>query len=188
MPPEAYALVTLFLVCSVLSGIAAVRIARRVGGPGRAPAYILPILAGFAAFYLVGHRFGLSIGPEIELFGFQVALLGDIVIGFGAALAVALRPGRGRPRPRAASTGGSTPETSAELSTGSARPRSASRTSAASPGSSPVATGIPDRRPVAVGARVEQWGRQARDPHRERGVARVDPRPARDHDLLPSGS
>ena len=90
MPPEAYALVTLFLVCSVLAGITAVRLVCRVGGPRRAPAYILPVLAAFGAFYLVGHRLGLSIGPEVELFGFQVALLGDIAIGFGAALIVAL--------------------------------------------------------------------------------------------------
>jgi hypothetical protein len=90
MPPEAYALVTLFLACSALSGIAAVRLVGRVGGPRRAPAYVLPILAAFGAFYLVGHRLGLSIGPEIELFGFQVALLGDLAIGFGAALVVAL--------------------------------------------------------------------------------------------------
>lgn len=89
MPPEAYALVTLFLVCSVLCGIGAVRLAHRAGGPGRAPAYVLPILAAFAAFYLIGHRFGISIGPEIGLFGFQVALLGDLVLGFAAALAVA---------------------------------------------------------------------------------------------------
>ena len=90
MPLEAYALVTLFLVCSALSGIAAVRLVGRVGGPRRAPAYILPVLAAFGAFYLVGHRFGLSIGPEVELFGFQVALLGDLAIGFAAALIVAL--------------------------------------------------------------------------------------------------
>lgn len=90
MPPEAYALVTLFLVCSVLLGIAAVRLAGRVGGPRRTPAYILPVLAAFGAFYLVGHRLGLSIGPEIGLFGFQVALLGDIAIGFAAAMIVAL--------------------------------------------------------------------------------------------------
>ena len=91
MPPEAYALVTLFLACSILVGIAAVLIAGRLaGGPVRRVAYVLPILAGFAAFYLVGHRFGLSIGPEVELFGFQVALLGDLVIGFAAALLTAL--------------------------------------------------------------------------------------------------
>jgi hypothetical protein len=90
MPPEAYALVTLFLACSVLVGIAAVRLVARAGGPRGPLAYVLPILAGFAAFYLVGHRFGIVLGPEIELFGFQVALLGDILIGFAAAVAVAL--------------------------------------------------------------------------------------------------
>ena len=58
---------------------------------------MLPILGGFGAFYLVGHRFGIAIGPEVELFGFQVALLGDILIGFSAALAVAAHPGAGGP-------------------------------------------------------------------------------------------
>jgi hypothetical protein len=127
MPPEAYALVTLFLVCSALSGIGAVRLARRVGGPGRAPAYILPTLAAFGAFFVVGHRLGLSIGPEIELFGFQVALVGDIAIGFAAALIVALLQAmfvRGR-RGRA--------------------PGQPPRTSPTSPGSSPVATGMSAR-------------------------------------------
>ena len=90
MPPQAYALVTLFLVCSVLVGIAAVRLVARVGGPRGRLAYVLPIAGGFAAFYLVGHRFGIAVGPQIELFGFQVALLGDVLIGFAAALAVAL--------------------------------------------------------------------------------------------------
>ena len=90
MPPEAYALVTLFLVCSILVGILAVRIAARAGGPRGPVAYVLPIAAGFGAFYLVGHRLGLVVGPEISLFGFQVALLGDIAIGFAAAMVVAL--------------------------------------------------------------------------------------------------
>ena len=44
----------------------------------------------FGAFYLIGHKLGLSVGPEIGLFGFQVALLGDVAIGFAAALVVAL--------------------------------------------------------------------------------------------------
>lgn len=91
MPPEAYALVTLFLAGSILVGIVAVRLAARtLGGPGSRLAFVLPIATGFLAFYLVGHRFGLSVGPEIELFGFQVALLGDLVIGFAAALVAAL--------------------------------------------------------------------------------------------------
>jgi hypothetical protein len=91
MPPQAYALVTLFVLCSIALGIVAVRIAARVAhGPTRRVAYALPILAAFGAFYLIGHRLGLSIGPEITLFGFQVALLGDLTIGLAAALATAL--------------------------------------------------------------------------------------------------
>ena len=78
MPPAAYALVTLFVACSVVAGIVAVRLAARVGGPTRRAAYVLPVLAGFGTFYLIGHKHGLSVGPEISLFGFQVALLGDM--------------------------------------------------------------------------------------------------------------
>ena len=89
MPPQAYALVTLFLVCSVLVGILAVRLVARGGGPRGIAAYVLPVTAAFGAFYLVGHRLGIVLGPEVELFGFQVALLGDLLIGFAAALVVA---------------------------------------------------------------------------------------------------
>lgn len=112
MPPAAYALVTLFLACSVVAGIVAVRLVARVGGPTRRAAYVLPVLAGFGAFYLIGHRLGLSIGPEIGLFGFQVALFGDIAIGFTAALAAALlqaavvRARRARPGSGAAAAAG----------------------------------------------------------------------------------
>ena len=90
MPPQAYALVTLFLAFSVLAGVMAVRLVARRGGPRGLLAYVLPVLGGFGAFYLVGHRFGIAVGPEVALFGFQVALLGDILIGFSAALAVAV--------------------------------------------------------------------------------------------------
>ena len=90
MPPQAYALVTLFVLCSVVLGVAAVRVLARAGAPRGRAACLLPITAGFGAFYMVGHRLGLSIGPEIPLFGFQVALLGDLAIGFGAALLAAL--------------------------------------------------------------------------------------------------
>lgn len=90
MPPAAYALVATFLACSVVVGILAVRLAAwSAGGPTRKLAYVLPILAGFAAFYLIGHKLGLSVGPEITLYGFQVALLGDVLIGFAAALVAA---------------------------------------------------------------------------------------------------
>ncbi len=90
MPPQAYALVSLFLVCSILVGIAAVRLVGRAGGSRRLGAYVLPVIGAFLAFYLIGHRLGISVGPEISLFGFQVALLGDLAIGFAAALVTAL--------------------------------------------------------------------------------------------------
>jgi hypothetical protein len=91
MPPAAYALVTLFIACSVVAGFVAVRlVARLANGPRRRLAYVLPIVAGFGAFYLIGHRLGLVVGPEVSLFGFRVALLGDVLIGFAAALLVAL--------------------------------------------------------------------------------------------------
>jgi hypothetical protein len=90
MPPQAYALVTLFSLCSVALGWLATRLATRAGGSARRRAYVLPMIAAFLAFYLIGHRLGLAVGPEIGLFGFRVALLGDLAIGFAAALLVAL--------------------------------------------------------------------------------------------------
>ena len=106
MPPAAYALVTLFIACSVIAGIVAVRVAARVGGSTRRAAYVLPVLAGFSAFYLIGHKLGLSVGPEISLFGFQVALLGDVAIGFAAALVVALAQAAVARARRPATSGG----------------------------------------------------------------------------------
>src|SRR4051812_32455427 len=91
MPPAAYALVTLFALSSVLVGIVAVRLVAALGrGPRRRLACVLPIAGAFLALYLIGHRLGISIGPEVSLFGFQVALFGDVLIGFAAAVAVAL--------------------------------------------------------------------------------------------------
>jgi hypothetical protein len=103
MPPQAFALVALFVACSVLLGIGAQRLVARVAGSPRGwLAAILPIVSAFAAFYLVGHRLGLAVGPEVSLFGFQVALIGDLAIGFIAAFVLALvqavvvRASRGR--------------------------------------------------------------------------------------------
>jgi len=89
MPPLAFALVGLFVACSIGLGWLSVRLVGRMGGPTSRVAYVLPILAAFGAFYLIGHRLGLAVGPELPLFGFQVALFGDLAIGFAAALAVA---------------------------------------------------------------------------------------------------
>jgi hypothetical protein len=90
MPPQAYALVATFAACSVGLGWVSVRlVARLAGGPRRPAAYVLPVLAAFAAFYLIGHRLGIHVGPVIDLYGFGVALLGDVAIGFLSALITA---------------------------------------------------------------------------------------------------
>jgi hypothetical protein len=89
MPPQAFAILFMFLVFSVLLALVAVRLVARMGGPRTPVAYLLPFGAAFGAFYLIGHRLGVVLGPEVELFGFQVALLGDLAIGFAAALLAA---------------------------------------------------------------------------------------------------
>ncbi len=137
MPPQAYALVTLFALCSVGLGWLAVRLVGRAGGPAMRAAYILPIAAGFLAFYLIGHKLGISVGPEIPLFGFQVALFGDVAIGLAAALVAALAQAAWL-RVRASMRHGSCELTELE------RPQRRSD-DGTSPGSSPVATGRPDR-------------------------------------------
>jgi hypothetical protein len=91
MPPQAYALVTTFMACSVVLGWLAVRVvARLAGGPRGWWWHALPVLGGFGAFYLIGHRLGVHIGPAIPLYGFEVTLVGDLSIGFASALVAAL--------------------------------------------------------------------------------------------------
>ncbi len=162
MPPQAYALVTLFLACSVLAGVVAVRLVARRGGPRGRLAYVLPVLGGFGAFYLVGHRFGIVIGPEVGLFGFQVALLGDILIGFAAALARGRDPGAGAFARCPAGGHPARPEGRGP------RPRSLALVPARFVAGRHRHSGP---RPVAVGARVEDRVRQPGDPHRQRRVA-----------------
>jgi hypothetical protein len=50
----------------------------------------VPFVAAFLAFYLIGHRLGIHVGPEIGLYGFRVAIAGDLAIGFAAAVLAAL--------------------------------------------------------------------------------------------------
>ena len=91
MPPLAYALVTTFMACSVVLGWVATRlVARLAGGPRGRRWTTVPVIAGFGAFYLIGHRLGVHVGPEVPLYGFQVNLLGDVSIGFASALVAAI--------------------------------------------------------------------------------------------------
>jgi hypothetical protein len=86
MPPSAYAILVLFLVVSVLCGAGAAFLV----GPRRVRAALIPTMAAFLALYWVGHRSGLELGPTVELFGFRVALLQDVLAAVVAALAAAL--------------------------------------------------------------------------------------------------
>lgn len=79
-------IVALFLVLSVLCGVAAAFLV----GPRRLRATVLPTLAAFLALYWVGHESGLELGPTVELLGFRVALLQDVTLAAIAALLAAL--------------------------------------------------------------------------------------------------
>lgn len=85
MPASAYALVAFFSAVSMASGLVAWRV---VGPPSRLAA-VPPAAASFAALYIVGHRLGLSVGPTVDLFGFEVALPFDLVVALGTAATVA---------------------------------------------------------------------------------------------------
>lgn len=81
----ATSLLLFFLGVSLAAGAAATGLI----GPRKPLAVIAPTLAAVVALYLVGHRLGLSAGPSVRLFGFQVSLLFDVAVAVGAALLAA---------------------------------------------------------------------------------------------------
>ena len=81
MPAAAFALVGFFAVVALLAGAGAWWLV----GPRRPAPLVVPVVVSFAALYLVGHRLGVSIGPEVTLFGFQVALVWDVAVAAVAA-------------------------------------------------------------------------------------------------------
>jgi len=89
MPPSAYGLIATFTLVSLLSGIAAARVV----GPRRWWAVVVPALAAFGGLYLLAHRWPVSIGPTMELFGWEVALAFDIAVALVAAFAAAILQG-----------------------------------------------------------------------------------------------
>jgi len=86
MPAAAFALVAFFVATAVVVGIAAWWLV----GPRQPWTVVLPVVAAFAALYLVGHRLGISVGPTVRLFGFEVALLWDVAVAALAALGAAV--------------------------------------------------------------------------------------------------
>jgi hypothetical protein len=86
MPASAYALLGVFILLSIGVGVGAAWIV----GPHRRAAVVLPILAAFGALYLVGHRSGLQLGPTVDLFGYSVAIVQDVLVAVAAAAATAI--------------------------------------------------------------------------------------------------
>jgi len=85
------ALFLTFTAIDLVLGIGATRlVARLAGGPRNLPAHVIPVLAAFGAMGLLGHSLGAHIGPTVPLYGFKVALFGDIGIGLTAAIVGAL--------------------------------------------------------------------------------------------------
>jgi hypothetical protein len=85
------ALFLTFTLIDIVLGILATRLVARVaGGPRQLLAHVIPVLAGFAALGILGHSMGAHIGPLVPLYGFEVALFGDMAIGFVFALLGAL--------------------------------------------------------------------------------------------------
>lgn len=70
MPASAYALVAAFILISLAAGA----LAGRVIGPWRWWTFLVPAVAAFGALYLIGHRFVITFGPTVELFGWEIAL------------------------------------------------------------------------------------------------------------------
>jgi hypothetical protein len=98
MPTSAYAVVALFSVVAIVCGVGAAWLV----GPRRLAAVVIPSVAAFLALYWVGHRSGLELGPTMELLGFRLAIVQDVIAGAIAALGAAAtqrwaldrRPGR----------------------------------------------------------------------------------------------
>jgi len=86
MPAAAFALLGFFIAVALVAGGTAWWIV----GPRRAWALALPILAAFGALYLFGHLLEWSVGPTLTLFGFDVALLFDLVLAVVAAALAAI--------------------------------------------------------------------------------------------------
>ncbi len=85
MPAAAYTIIGLFAIVSVLAGFTA-------GwslGPRHWWSGLLPALGAFGALYVAGHRLSFGFGPTVEVAGFDVWILSDILVAIVAAFVVA---------------------------------------------------------------------------------------------------
>lgn len=85
MPIAAFALLGVFTLVSIASGV----LAWRFVGPHAGWAALLPTIGAFGALYVVGHLLDWTLGPTVELFGFTVALPWDVLLALLAAFGIA---------------------------------------------------------------------------------------------------
>jgi hypothetical protein len=81
MPAKAFALLGVFITIAVVAGL----IAWRVVVPASRWGWLLPIAFAFLTLYVSGHLLGLAAGPSIQLFGFDVAIVLDVLLALVAA-------------------------------------------------------------------------------------------------------
>ena len=85
MPASAFALLAFFVVVAIVAGVGRPGSWVRDGWrPSPCPSW-----SAFGALYLVGHRLGLELGPTMILFGYQVAIVQDVLVAVAAALVAA---------------------------------------------------------------------------------------------------
>ena len=85
MPAAAYGVLAVFTAMSIAAGV----VSSWTTGPRRRWAPVLPTLAAFGTLYVVGHGLGMSLGPQVRLFGFEVSLLFDTAVAVSAAFVAA---------------------------------------------------------------------------------------------------
>jgi hypothetical protein len=90
MTPGLQLFFTLSAMNVVVSVLVTQLVARLVGGPRHLLAHIVPILASLAGSGTLGHQLGVHLGPKINLYGFEISIVWDVLVAFLGATVGAL--------------------------------------------------------------------------------------------------
>jgi hypothetical protein len=80
MTPGLQLFFTLTAMNVVVSVLVTQLVARLAGGPRHLLAHIVPILASLACSGTLGHQLGVHLGPKINLYGFEVSIVWDVLV------------------------------------------------------------------------------------------------------------
>lgn len=90
MTPGLQLFFTLTAMNVVVSVLVTQLVARLASGPRHLLAHIVPLLASLAASGTLGHQLGVHLGPKINLYGFEVSIVWDVLVAAVGASAGAL--------------------------------------------------------------------------------------------------